>query len=144
MRPKIVQPTTTAHGLFVTLTRTLCARLPFTIFRVHFRFHFPFPFSISCFSTRPLSRDSKSCRTLSIAGYAKDAIVDACHRTSDGQEHKIIWRAGPEQDTILYLRVTACREQGSHYHDERLAWVASRGQSTLYSNSFVSKVLGAN
>ena len=43
-----------------------------------------------------------------IAGYAKDAIVDACHRTNDGQEHKIIWRAGPEQD---YLRVTACREQ---------------------------------
>ena len=41
------------------------------------------------------------------AGYAKDATVDACHRTSDGQEHKIIWRAGPEQDTIFYLRVTA-------------------------------------
>ena len=52
--------------------------------------------------------------------------MDACHRTSDGQEHKIIWRAGPEQDTIFYLRVTACREQGSHCHDERLAWVASR------------------
>ena len=78
---------------------------------------------------------------LSIVGYAKDAIVDACHRTSDGQKHKIIWRAGPEQDRIFYLRVTACREQGSHCHDERLAWVASRGQSTLYSNSFV---LGAN
>ena len=29
--------------------------------------------------------------------------MDACHRTSDGQEHKIIWRAGPEQDTIFYL-----------------------------------------
>ena len=53
--------------------------------------------------------------------------MDACHRTSDGQEHKIIWRAGPEQDTIFYLRVTACREQGSHCHDERLDWVASRG-----------------
>ena len=46
-------------------------------------------------------------RTLRVAGYAKDAIVDACHRTNDGQEHKIIWRAGPEQDTIFYLRVTA-------------------------------------
>ena len=77
-----------------------------------------------------------------VAGYAKDAIVDPCHRTNDGQEHKIIWRAGPEQD--FYLRVTACREQGSHCQDERLAWVASRGQWTLYSNSFVSKVLGAN
>ena len=63
---------------------------------------------------------------------------------SDGQEHKIIWRAGPEQDTIFYLRVTACREQGSHCHDERLAWVASRGQWNSYSSSFVSKVLGAN
>ena len=85
-------------------------------------------------------------RTLRVAGYAKDAIVDACHRTNDGQEHKIIWRAGPEleQNTIFYLRVTACREQGSHCQDERLAWVASRGQWTSYSNSFVSKVLGAN
>ena len=80
------------------------------------------------------------------AGYAKDAIVDACHRTSDRQEHKIIWWAGPEQDTIFYFRVTSCREQGSHCHDERLAWVASRGQWTsfTYYNSFVSKVLGAN
>ena len=32
--------------------------------------------------------------SLRVAGYAKDAIVDACHRTNDGQEHKIIWRAG--------------------------------------------------
>ena len=47
-----------------------------------------------------------------IAGYAKDAIVSACHRTSDRQEHKIIWRAGPERHTIFHLglRVTACRE----------------------------------
>ena len=37
----------------------------------------------------------------SVTGYAKDAIVDACHRTNDGQEHKIIWRAGPEQDFLL-------------------------------------------
>ena len=64
-------------------------------------------------------RDTQRC-TLSVAGYAKDAIVDACHRTSDGQEHKIIWRAGPEQDTIFYLRVTACREQGSHCHHRYL------------------------
>ena len=28
--------------------------------------------------------------TLCFAGYAKDAIVAAYHRTSDGQEHKII------------------------------------------------------
>ena len=51
------------------------------------------------------------------AGYAKDAIVSACHRTSDRQEHKIIRRAGLERDTIFHLRVTACREQGSHCHD---------------------------
>ena len=70
--------------------------------------------------------------------------MDACHHINDGQEHKIIRRAGPEQDTIFYLRVTACREQGSHCQDERLAWVASQGQWTSYSNSFVSKVLGAN
>ena len=36
--------------------------------------------------------------------------MGACHRTIDGQEHKISWRAGPEQDTIFHLRVTACRE----------------------------------
>ena len=55
--------------------------------------------------------------TLCVAGYAKDAILGAYHRTSDGQEHKIIWRAGPERDTIFHLRVTACKEQGSHCHD---------------------------
>ena len=49
-----------------------------------------------------------------------------------------------DQNKIFYLRVTACREQGSHCQDERLAWVASRGQWTSYSNSFVSKVLRAN
>ena len=37
--------------------------------------------------------------------YEKYAIVDACHRTSDGQEHRIK-HAGPERDTILNLRVT--------------------------------------
>ena len=49
-----------------------------------------------------------------------------------------------DQNKIFYLRVTACREQGSHCQDERLAWLASRGQWISYSNSFVSKVLGAN
>ena len=76
--------------------------------------------------------------TLCVAGYAKDAIVGAYHRTNDGQEHKIIWRAGLEQDTIFHLRVTA-RQPLS-----RLAWVASRWQGTSCSSSFVSKVLGAN
>ena len=57
---------------------------------------------------------------------SSDAIVGACHCTSDGQEHKIIWRAGPERERIFHLRVTACREQGSHCRHERLAWVASR------------------
>ena len=55
--------------------------------------------------------------TLCGAGYAKDAIVGAYHRTSDGQDHKIIGRVGLERDTIFHLRVTAYREQGSHCHD---------------------------
>ena len=44
-------------------------------------------------------------RVLCVAGYAKDAIVGACHCTSDGQAHKIIWRAGPERERIFHLRV---------------------------------------
>ena len=78
------------------------------------------------------------------ARYVRHATVGACHRTSNRQEHKIIQRARPEQDTIFHLHVTACRRRGSHGHDERLAWVASRGQRTSCSSSFVSKVLGAN
>ena len=80
------------------------------------------------------------------ARYVRHATVGACRRTSNRQEHKIIQRdhAGPEQDTIFHLHVTACRWQGSHRQDERLAWVASRGQGTSCSSSFVSKVLGAN
>ena len=53
-------------------------------------------------------------------------VVGACHRTINGQEHKIVCRAGPEQDTIFHLRVTACREQGKNCRAERLAGVASR------------------
>ena len=79
-----------------------------------------------------------------LQAYTEDTIVGACHRTSDGQEHEIIWLAGPERDTIFHLRVTACREQGSHCRDEELAWVASRWQGTSCSSSFVSRVLGAN
>ena len=45
--------------------------------------------------------------------------MGACHRTIDGQEHKISCRAGPEQDTIFHLRVAVCREQGNHCRDER-------------------------
>ena len=81
--------------------------------------------------------------TLCVASYAKDAIVGACHRTSDRQEHKIIWRAGPEQDTIFHLCVTACREQGSHCHNERLAWVASRGQGVFVLQLICLKSLGS-
>ena len=62
------------------------------------------------------------------ARYVRHATVGACHRTSNRQEHKIIQRAGPEQDTIFHLvHVTAGRRRGSHRQDERLAWVASRG-----------------
>ena len=95
---------------------------------------------VSAFTDRN-SGDTKLLQvwTLCVAGYAKDTIVGARHRTSDGQEHKIIWLAGPERDTIFHLHVTACREQSSHCRDVRLAWVSSRWQG-----SFVSKVLGAN
>ena len=85
-------------------------------------------------------------RVLCFAGYAKDTIVGACHCTSDGQEHKIIWRAGPERERIFHLRVTACREQGSHCRYERISLgsFTVRWQGTSCSSSFVSKVLGAN
>ena len=80
-----------------------------------------------------IARDKKLLQawTLCVAGYTKGAIVGACHCTSYGQEHKFIWRAGPERDMIFHLRVEACREQGSHCCDERLAWVASRWQGTF-------------
>ena len=78
------------------------------------------------------------------ARYVRHATVGACRRTSNRQEHKITQRAGPEQDTIFHLHVTACRRRGSHRQDQRLAWIASRGQGTSCSSSFVSKVLGAN
>ena len=44
--------------------------------------------------------------TLCVASYVKDAIVGAYHRTSDGQVHKIIWRAGLERDTIFHRYVS--------------------------------------
>ena len=64
-------------------------------------------------------QDTQSCRL------REGCHVDACHRTNDGQEHKIIWRAGPEQDTIFYLRVTACREQGSQPLSKRVISLGS-------------------
>ena len=44
----------------------------------------------------------------------RHAIVGACRRTSNGQEHKIIRRAEPERDTvtIFHLRVTSQRAGG--------------------------------
>ena len=43
----------------------------------------------------------------------KHAIVGACHRTSNGQEHKVIRHAEPERNTIFHLRVTACRGEAA-------------------------------
>ena len=37
------------------------------------------------------------------ARYVRHATVGAYHRTSNRQEHKIIQRAGPEQDTIFHF-----------------------------------------
>ena len=78
-----------------------------------------------------------------VARYEKYAIVGTCHCTSNEQRHKNIRRAGPERDMIFHLRVTACRGQGSHRHEERLVWVASQGQGTSCCSSFISKILGA-
>ena len=60
--------------------------------------------------------------------------MGACHCTSDGKEHKIIWRAGSEQDTIFHLRVTEFREQGNH------SWLSPIGlcEATLNYHSFAS------
>ena len=55
----------------------------------------------------------KAVWTLCVTGYAKDAIVSTCHRTSDGQEHKIIWCPGPERDKIFHLRVTAYKSKAA-------------------------------
>ena len=82
--------------------------------------------------------------TLCVAGYVKDAIMGACHCTIDGQEHKIVWRAVSERDTIFHLRGKVCREQGSHCRDKRLGWEPSPWPWTSCSSSFASKVLGAN
>ena len=54
--------------------------------------------------------------------------MGACHRTIDGQEHKICWRAGPEQDKIFHLRVTACREHARQPLSRR---VISLGSFTM-------------
>ena len=72
--------------------------------------------------------------------------MGACHRTSDGQEHKIIWRAGLEQDTIFHLCVTACSEQGSTLSPRAISLgsFAVQWQGNSCSSSFVLKVLGAN
>ena len=82
---------------------------------------------------------------LCVAGYAKDTIVGACHRTSDGQEHKLFGML-EQNETRFFTYVTqrADSKAASHCHDERLAWVTSQGQGTSCSISFVSKILGAN
>ena len=61
-----------------------------------------------------------------------------CHCTSDGKEHKTIWLAGPEQDTIFHLCFTVCREQGSDCHDERLA---CNGYSFTGAGDFVLQII---
>ena len=64
----------------------------------------------SAFTEMVFLEIAKAAASRGVAGYAKDAIVSACYRTSDRQEHKTIWHAGPERDMIFHLRVTACRE----------------------------------
>ena len=76
-------------------------------------------------------------------GYAKDTIVGTYHRASDGQEHKIIWRAGLERDTIFFTYVSQRAESKAANVTISLG-IASRWQGTSCSSSFISKVLGAN
>ena len=47
---------------------------------------------------------------------------------STGKNTRLFGVLGLERDTIFHLLVTACREQGSHCRDERLAGVASQWQ----------------
>ena len=54
--------------------------------------------------------------------------MGACHRTIDKQEHKISWRAGPEQAKIFHLCVTACRE---HARQPLLRQAISLGSFTV-------------
>ena len=63
--------------------------------------------------------------------------MSACHRTSDRQEHEIIWRAGPERDMIFHLRVTACREHARQPLSRR---AISLGSFTV-ARDFVLKLI---
>ena len=63
--------------------------------------------------------------------------MSACHRTSDRQEHKIIWRAGPERDMIFHLRVTACKEHARQPLSRR---AISLGSFTV-AGDFVFKLI---
>ena len=38
--------------------------------------------------------------TVHVVGYVRDVIVGVCHRTSNGQERKLMQHAGQEPDTI--------------------------------------------
>ena len=108
--------------------------------------------------------------TLCVAGYVKDTIVGACHRTSDGQEHKVIWHAAPERNTIFHFvsqRAALATDKNTRlfgmpdqketrfftYVSQRVESKAATvmssldsitGQGILCSSSFVSRVLGAN
>ena len=77
--------------------------------------------------------------TLFVAGYAKDAVVGAYHRNSDGQEHKACWTRMRHDFSLTCHSVQRARQPLS-----RLAWVASRWQGTSCFSPFVSTVLGAN
>ena len=81
--------------------------------------------------------------TLCVAGYAKDAIVGAYHRTSDGpariQDYLTCWTRTRHDFSLTCHSVQRARQPLS-----RLAWVASLWQGTSCSSSFVSIVLGAN
>ena len=62
--------------------------------------------------------------TLCVAGYAKDAIVGACHRTiATGKNTS--WHAGPEQhmfSSFTYVSQCAESKAATVMHGKRLAW----------------------
>ena len=71
-------------------------------------------YSKNCCKPAAAGLDTLRCRLHE--GYHCGRLPSALE-TGKNKRLMIIWRAGPERDTIFHLRVTACREQGSHCHD---------------------------
>ena len=94
-----------------------------------------------------LSRDSKSCCRSghsALQATRRMPLWTPASALATGKNTRLFGGLDQNKTPFSTYVSTACREQGSHCQDERLAWVASRGQRTSYYNSLVTKVLGAN